>query len=566
MNWTAMALMSMGVGLGQAPAPVAPVTPIPATATTRGTLPEDIQPTRSRISKFGIDYRSEQKQFIHQIELVVSKDKGQTWETLDAVTPDKEHLNFSVKDDGVYLVNMVIVFKDGRRDPANPATDPRSEKILVDTVAPIVRMTAERRADEVSVEWGIEEKYLNEAATQVLYKASDNPIAQWIPVPVASMTKRAAKFKPPVPGPITMRIIATDYAGNSVDVTKDVPGSGVVTADSSKPTIPTPGVAVTSYTPTEVPPPSIPTRPVTLPPSVSGVAPAPSLTPVPTTPGTGWTTPVVAAPAPTLPAPTVPAPLPTTAGIGTSPTTIGSSSPTTAPSMAPASATETTSVQTQVIRSPEFDLNYEVNNGVSGISRIDLYVTRDDGRNWTRCSTHHGKEMPLRVKLNKTFDSKDGDFGLKLVSVSGVGVADDIPTAGTAPEMRIRVDTTKPHIDIFQHTPSNQPNAVQLNWSAKDDNFGPNPIGLQWGESSKGPWYSISGETANVLNAPATPTLIANTGSYTWAVPSNLPTHRVYLRVTAVDLAGNFSEAITREPIIVDLTKPRARIVKISAP
>jgi len=38
---------------------------------------------------------------------------------------------------------------------------------------------------------------------------------------------------------------------------------------------------------------------------------------------------------------------------------------------------------------------------------------------------------------------------------------------------------------------------------------------------------------------------------------------RVYLKVTARDAAGNTTEQVTREPILIDLTKPRAKITGI---
>ena len=58
---------------------------------------------------------------------------------------------------------------------------------------------------------------------------------------------------------------------------------------------------------------------------------------------------------------------------------------------------------------------------------------------------------------------------------------------------------------------------------------------------------------------------IMNTGQYLWPLPAGMPTHRVYLRVTATDRAGNRSEVVTREPITVDLMKPKARIVAPTA-
>ena len=41
-------------------------------------------------------------------------------------------------------------------------------------------------------------------------------------------------------------------------------------------------------------------------------------------------------------------------------------------------------------------------------------------------------------------------------------------------------------------------------------------------------------------------------------MPANFQTHKVYLKVTARDLAGNVAEAVTNKPVLVDLNKPAA--------
>ena len=50
-----------------------------------------------------------------------------------------------------------------------------------------------------------------------------------------------------------------------------------------------------------------------------------------------------------------------------------------------------------------------------------------------------------------------------------------------------------------------------------------------------------------------------------WRVPSGLPP-KVYLKVTARDAAGNEKTVVTRDPILVDLVKPRAKVSGIVGP
>jgi hypothetical protein len=55
---------------------------------------------------------------------------------------------------------------------------------------------------------------------------------------------------------------------------------------------------------------------------------------------------------------------------------------------------------------------------------------------------------------------------------------------------------------------------------------------------------------------------LPNTGSYSWRVPTGMPP-RVYLKVTARDAAGNTTEQVTQQPLLIDLMKPRAKITGI---
>jgi hypothetical protein len=130
--------------------------------------------------------------------------------------------------------------------------------------------------------------------------------------------------------------------------------------------------------------------------------------------------------------------------------------------------------------------------------------------------------------------------------------------------MKVHVDVTAPVIKVYQPTPdpANRGSLI-LHWEATDRNFGREPIFIEYSEAPTGPWKAITGGDAVIPVAGggvgATPK-VANTGSYSWNLPANLLTPRVYLKFTAVDLAGNRSEVVTPNPILVDLTKPRAKI------
>ena len=285
MNLTAWAVLGLAVGLGQAPA----AKDAEPAGITLGAV-RDVHPTKSRTQKLDIEYTEAERKLISHVELIYSRDEGQTWTTADTVRPDKDHLNLMAKDDGLYFVNIVVYFKDGTRDPRDPALVVPQYKMLIDSTPPVVKIvTATRQGDDVLLDWTIDEKYLNEAATQVLYKASANLLNEWTPVPPSAVNKRSAKFKPAFAGPIIVRVIATDYAENKGDVARELP-AGVVTA---------------SYTPAGEPP-----APV-VPSSLPAPAPVPVVVPSapPVVPGGGPTVVMPAGPLPVLaPVPTTPVP------------------------------------------------------------------------------------------------------------------------------------------------------------------------------------------------------------------------------------------------------------------
>jgi hypothetical protein len=90
---------------------------------------------------------------------------------------------------------------------------------------------------------------------------------------------------------------------------------------------------------------------------------------------------------------------------------------------------------------------------------------------------------------------------------------------------------------------------------------------IEWSEAPGGQWKPVTAPE------PVTPVLagqgqpgalrIPNTGSYAWQLPAGMATHKVYLKFTAWDAAGNRSEVATPSPVMVDLTTPRIRIQSI---
>lgn len=556
MNLTLAALL--GLGLGQPPAP-------------------EYHPFNSRSIKFPIQFAPDKVKSIRNVELYACKNGDQVWERVAFAPPTQDQFTYTAPDDGRYWFHIVTVDLKGNRDPANLVTEPPAMKVLFDTRSPAVAFTNVRRTgDEVAVEWKVDDQFPKDEATRVYFRPA-SATDGWQEVTVPPGSRNGVRFPAGTSGPLVVRVTAEDLAGNTGEGTKDVPGADGVTQTSTSmsPGRPAPTPPVATGGPAVIPPPDFgpppalggpatpagPVAPPSSPPAATGgLSAAPPAPPSPPA-ATGRLPAAPTSPAGSHPVPTFDPRNPLTPASAGTPAAPGYGSLATGP------VVETT--RAQVINTLRFDLNYQVEQrGPSGISRVDLWVTRDDGRSWVWWSQHDGRQPAVKVNLGTTANlHPEGLYGFRLVPVSGAGLSEPTPVAGDAPDIRVVVDVTAPVVKIFPPAADpNSPESLVLQWEAADKNFGEDPISLEWGEGPIGPWHPVAGAGAGVEPgqpvAGASARRLPNTGRHSWHVPSGMPP-RVYLKVTARDAAGNATEQVTREPILIDLTKPRAKITGI---
>jgi hypothetical protein len=176
--------------------------------------------------------------------------------------------------------------------------------------------------------------------------------------------------------------------------------------------------------------------------------------------------------------------------------------------------------------------------------RVEAFVTRNHGRSWTRAG-EGPSPMPLTLP-------EEGHYGVMLV-VSTNGQPAGPPVAGDVPDLWLEVDTTKPDVVVQSIQPGSGPEArsVTFSWSVNDRNLGGAPVEVFAAQSADGPWQPL----ARGLK-------IQGTGQ------CNVPTElgaRVYVRVQAVDKAGNVGKWETRDPIVLDGARPKARVIGVTA-
>lgn len=119
--------------------------------------------------------------------------------------------------------------------------------------------------------------------------------------------------------------------------------------------------------------------------------------------------------------------------------------------------------------------------------------------------------------------------------------------------MIVVVDQTPPGIAMPfpQQGVDSTRDQVRITWTVTDENLGARPIQLSYSSSSNGPWQTIHDRLENL-------------GLYNWTLAPTVPA-RIYIRLTARDAAGNISHHVTPQPLILDLAKPKAKLVDVEA-
>jgi hypothetical protein len=528
-----------------------------------GATPPDVYTMRNPNLEIPIRINDAKQPEIKELELHVSTDQGRTWVLAGRAKPEQQAFGFRASGDGLYWFSVCAIDKTGRRDPEDVATAKPALKVLIDTSHPALQVVAvDRVGDEIQVAWECSDNQADPASLRLEYRPTGaEATAVWTPVPVPPQLIGTYRFRPTNTGAITMRMQITDGTGSPATVVKDVPAGAMAmpppsaTAFAAQPPAP---VGTTPPQPTSPPPgiqqanslapPTAPFAPLGQMPSM--VAPQPVAPPEPAP---------MAAAAPTPAAPQFSSQNiepPSTAGLAplrSASEPAGRPAPVTEfPATAPASRAAGPDVDH--VRDRSVAINFDVDRkGPSGVKKIEVYVTQDDGHTWFKYTETLNANPPLQLDL----PAKDGLYGFCMVLFSGVGQSEGPPKQDTPPQFRLLVDRTAPTVVMYNPIlDSNQPNCLLLRYKAEDTNLARDSVGLFWRSGPDQPWQPIA--------ASARRTLDKDVEEVSWAITPEVP-NSVYLRLSAKDQAGNVGEFVTRDPITVDLNKPIARFKGIVA-
>jgi hypothetical protein len=214
----------------------------------------------------------------------------------------------------------------------------------------------------------------------------------------------------------------------------------------------------------------------------------------------------------------------------------------------PPPATEPARGKVLMVNKRKIQLNYEVRDvGPSDVSTVEVWYTYDT-KKWFLYSKNAPKNSPFVVEMEK-----EGRYGFTLVAKSGVGFGDPAPVAGDEPQIWVEVDETPPAVKLVsvEVGPNPDDKKMTILWTATDRFLATQPVTISYSESSesgqpKGTWVPIQ------QNIP-------NDGKYVWKIPDGVP-FKMHIRVEAADQAGNIGKDETRQPVPVDLKRPKAVI------
>lgn len=515
-------------------------------------------------AKFRIPYNFKAEEMrelrAREVRLYVSTDLGIRWQPVQSQALPQNapqgKFPFQAQGDGEYWFCVRTLDVENRLHPAD--ADVASElQVIVDTALPQLALSLRQVAPgRVQLSWKAKDEYLDPARLRLEY--AQQGVGGWQPVPVVPKASDSTEWNVPQGGMIAVRGTVGDLAGNLGQAEARVQvspgkGNGLEGPDFRDPVAEADPLRNTQARTTR--PHSVPSvvqygqpqfdrsqwpEPANQSEFPSGHASVPLSERTAQRPPSGFASMQQGAAPNTLPS-------------GTANT--GEAFPTTGvpPGFQGQDASTSTSprrdANARVVNQRQFQIGYRIEEvGPSGISSVEMFITQDNGATWYRYGEDPDKRSPFVVNV-----PREGAYGFTLLVRSGVGLAVDPPQPGERPSIVVNVDETAPRVQLLPAEQGRGPalNKLLIRWVAQDENLAERPISLWYGTNPNGPWQPIT-------------TGIENTGSYVWPLPQAVGS-RLFFRIEARDIAGNVQRLDTVEPLLIDLSKPTARIIDVEA-
>ncbi len=575
---------------GQAPAAAVPAAPLP-------------EPVYWKQNVFLIPYQwssSADPAGAQAVWLLVSKDGGASWQKISEAKPQVRAFTYRAEQDGEYWFAIRTIDHAGRPWPAGPYQP--ELRVVVDTTRPRIEALSGATHEDGTLEitWRAVDRNIDPGSWQIEVQTASSNEWQSVPLPavgnVATDVSTGHTTWTPADGgrPTVLQAVVYDRAGNPANYNTNVPlarvrsedAQGGLSVNDGRGVLPRTGnigwVSVSSAAANDGPRGAAPTQPwpadtverapfrlygsaadlaanegtsygrppgVGTPLAVSAgdhaADVAPHASPLARGEGTGDRYATTAPAGPTF-APLEPfreaslSRLPAVAGAPVRGDMVGSAS------LRPEhdSGQLPPGVTPKEVSSRTFALEYALEEvGRWGVSKVELWGTRDHGQTWQCYATDDDNRSPIQVTVDG-----EGLYGFRIVVYSAAGTGTFPPRAGERPELWVAVDLHRPTVELTSIEPGsgNQADYLVLRWQAEDDNLEERPISLFYSSRPAGPWSTMA-------------TGLENTGEYAWRLERHVPA-RFYLRLEARDTAGNLAAYQTAEPVLLERPRPTGRI------
>jgi hypothetical protein len=457
-----------------------------------------------------------------EIRLFVSTDLGRHWQHSQSVPPTEGRFTFEAPAEGEYWFAVRTI--DAQQQLYPPGPPQAGLRVVVDQTAPQLELKLrEPAAGQIELTWRASDDYPDVSTLKLEYL--DPSATEWQAVNIDPMESGQTTWNVTRAGRVFVRGSISDRAGNSstADAATDVGAANPAQPQPVRPDFSQP-VAGPQPAPQHSLANSL-SQPVIMPHGIDdGSMPA------------------------TLSSQTAAAPRPVST---TEQLPLAREDVLTPVVPLPTESTSQTSngIVTRYVRTPSFTVNYELEDvGPSGVSSVDLYISENNGFKWFYYGPDEDKLSPLDIEV-----PGDGSYGFAIRVRSGVGLVQDPPQPGEAPTLVVVVDRQPPEAEITAAVQGQGASRgeVEIQWIVKDERLPENPVLLSYASDPAGPWEPIT-------------QWIENSGRYRWKVDQSW-THPVYLRLEARDAAGNLTRVDTKSPLVLDLSRPSARITDVEA-
>lgn len=473
-----------------------------------------------------------------EIQLSVSRNRGQSWKYHQSVAPEAGKFNFEAPSDGEYWFIVRTVDAKNRLHPDAGQNEPGLQ-VIVDTAAPRLQLELKPIAPgKVQLFWTASDDHLDLSQLRIEYMQPGTP--DWQPVSIVpSKSGQLDPWSVPHGGNVSVKGSVSDLARNVAhdQVTRAVaPGSQTVPRPASP----------------------LGRQPV----AGSGTSPRNSQAlsmsdEFPDSSRTGGKPSAGSAGRRSDPLPYTPlqasndAPGPRSNFVSQHSDEFGEESmfPDNPPPREPA-APPAGAARRRVVNTRKFQMGYKLQDvDATGVDAVEFYITQDGGAQWYRYDVDTDRQSPMQIEV-----PQEGVYGFALGIRTTTGQSIDVPRLGDAPSLEVVVDQTPPRIELLppELGRGRQAGRVLVQWKYADDFPAELPVALSYAMSPRGPWRKITDWSEH-------------TGRYVWTVDATIPA-RFYLRITARDQAGNEQTAETLQPVLLELARPTARSVDGGSP